>query len=391
MLDRLPADGLTYVLRAVDSLSLSIVTVTVALAMARDGGVGAYSAFLSLVVVGVALGGLLTFVTLNVLRLRAFGLVAAAASGAGRLLLAVSAADADGGRPWLLGAVGLVVSLTSVGLTAMFHSLSSRGGRGLASRTGLLAATATGGVLGTAAAGAVVQLDLWTPLLVAQVAGSVAGLLVAVRFVRAFPRGAVAAAGGGRRPRLGAAGPIAWRVPVIAGVAFSIGSLAPGILADLRGVGDGALAGSVYLLGAVAATLVIRVGDRPPRLAVSSWLGDHRRWFLAAAVGASMWLALPLPLAVCLVGAGLAGVILHLVQAGFEQATAALGDAERAGPSIVVLHSLASVASAVSLAVLPRLMDVVGYSWLVVILAAALAVLSVVDRLRRHDVAPCGA
>jgi hypothetical protein len=306
----------------------------------------------------------------------------------GRIALAAVANGGTGGHVWLLGAICLIVSLASTGQTAMLHSLASRRPGGFASRTGLLAATATGGVVGTAIAGFVVRFDLWGPLLIAQICGFVAALIIGVRFLRAFPRMATTSAALADIT-IRAAAPIALRVPVIAGIAFSIGSLASGILAGQRGATTGALVASVYTLGAVGSAMIVQIGDRPPRRAVRSWLGDHRRWFLPSALGASMWLALPLPLTLCLLGAGLAGVILHLVQAAYEQVTAALGDAERSGPSIVVINSLASLGSAVSLLVMPRLVDVVGYTRLVVMLVAVLATLSIVDERRRVKAAPC--
>jgi hypothetical protein len=165
-------------------------------------------------------------------------------------------------------------------------------------------------------------------------------------------------------------------------MAFSVGSLAPGVVAETRGAGAGALAGSVYLLGAVGTALLIRAADRLPRLALSAWFADHRRWFLPSAAGVLAWLVLPAPAAVALAGAAVAGVVLHLVQAGFEEAVAALDDPERSGAQVVAVHSLAGLASAASLSLLPRLLELVGYGLLVLGLAAALLVLAALDARR---------
>lgn len=370
-----------YGLRVLDSLSLSLATVTTALTLAQEQGVTAYSRFLSVVMIGMVIGGLATFVALNLLRTPAVARLSPWASAAGRLVLSAAAADLfhDGRATVITG--GILVAVSSVVLNSMFHSLSSQGDGGIRSRTGLLAATASGALLGTLVAGAAIEGGWEHWLLLIQVLGAAAGWMVTTSFVRAFPHVRP------QRTDLRAAWrrslPITWRVPLIASLSFSLGSLAPGVVTDLRGPAAGGVTGAVYLLGALGSSLALGLGERTALASASVWMCDHRQWFLPTALGSLLWMLVTAPLPVCLAAVLTAGVVLHLVQAAFEQATADLNEPQDAGPSIVALHSIAGIATAVSLTLLPPTIATIGYLETVALTCGLLLLLAVADLARR--------
>lgn len=185
-----------------------------ALSLSDVRGLDAYSRYIAVSVVGGALGGVLMYACVTVLRRRLPALSTTALSASGRLALALLVgAGLWGASALLLYAVGFLVALSGVVVLAMFHSLTSRrAGLGMRARGGLLAATALGGLMGAPLAGAVVERELTSVLVAIQIPGSMAGLTVAVAFRRAFSKPPQRP--GGRTPvRLRQLRPIACRRP----------------------------------------------------------------------------------------------------------------------------------------------------------------------------------
>lgn len=381
------------IIRAVDSMALSLASMTVALMMTERGGVEGYARFVVIMLVGATAGGPLAYLALTVWRIRGFAPLMATISAASRVVLVLVLVS---GRLelWPLELAGFLAASSAVSLTSMFHSLISRGGGSIQHRTNLLSATAVGSLTGTLGAGVVIELEWWTALVVVQGTAGVAGFVLARTYGLTFPRGKIeldaATARPARvRPRLrdglpswSRMGPIVWRVPVISGVAFVIGSLMPGVIADEHGLTAGSVAGAAYLLGAIGSTVATRLIDLT-RPRVGPWFADQRRWFLAATVGSLPWLLLLGPIWLAMIAVVIAGTILHLVQAGYEQAAAALDIPERSGPLIVGLNSVAGVASSVSLAVLPQIVDGLGFLNVVVMVIVAMAALALFDQRLR--------
>lgn len=369
-----------FMLRVVDTLTLALVTASTALALSHHQGVEAYSRFVSVSVLGGALGGFGAFLILNVLRRHWPAPLSAVVAGSARIVLASAF-----GMPYadvmpLLYVAGFMLTLSSVVLMSMFHSLTSVRSSDMRARTSLLAASATGGLLGAPLAGAIVEANQGGPLLAAQLVGAAAALVVAFRFHRAFSASALAPQPV-QVPPWHLLRPIAWRVPVIAGLSFSLGSLAPGVLTEAWSPQVGGFAAAAYLTGAVTGAVVLRAADRGrPRQAVEA-LRSHRWWFLPTALGTLMWLFLLGPAWVSLLATLAAGAVLHLVQAGFEQAAADTTKPEASGPSIVALHSVAGIATALGLTFLPRAIDGFGLTPVVGAIAAGFGVLALRDSL----------
>lgn len=370
------------IIRATDSMALTLASMTVALMMTERGGVDGYARFVVIILAGTTAGGPLAYLALNVWRIPLFAPLIATISAGSRMALVLVLIVA-GGQSWPLELAGFLVAASSVSLTSMFHSLVSVGGGSIQDRTNLLSATAVGALTGTLGAGLVIEWHWWPALVTTQAVAGVAGFLLVRIYVRAFlhQRPPVPL-----RPRLrdglpswSRMGPIVWRVPVIAGVAFAIGSLVPGVIANAHGAVAGSVAGAAYLLGAIGSTVLTRLLDiHRPR--VGPWFADQRRWFLAATAGSLPWLLLVGPIWLGTVAVMIAGTILHLVQAGYEQAAAALDIPERSGPLIVALASVAGVASAASIAVMPMIVTGVGFTNLVVIMLVILTALALLDR-----------
>jgi hypothetical protein len=352
------------VIRATDSMALTLASMTVALTMTERGGVDGYARFVVIILVGTTAGGPLAYLALNVWRIPVFAPLIATVSAGSRIVLVLVLIIARE-QSWPLEVAGLLVAASSVSLTSMFHSLISVGGGSIQDRTNLLSATAVGSLAGTLGAGLVIEWNWWPALVIMQAVAGAAGFLLVRIYVRAFlrqPQPVPIAV----RPRLrdglpswSRMGPIVWRVPVIAGVAFAIGS-----------------------------TVLTRVVDiRRPR--VGSWFADQRRWFLAATAGSLPWLLLVGPLWLGMIAVMIAGTILHLIQAGYEQAAAALDVPERSGPLIVALASVAGVASAVSIAVMPMIVTRIGFVNLVITVIVIMTTLALLDRRRARNVAAC--
>jgi hypothetical protein len=381
------------VIRATDSMALTLASMTVALTMTERGGVDGYARFVVIILVGTTAGGPLAYLALNVWRIPVFAPLIATVSAGSRIVLVLVLIIARE-QSWPLEVAGLLVAASSVSLPTMVHSLISVGGGSIQDRTNLLSATAVGSLAGTLGAGLVIEWNRWPALVIMQAVAGAAGFLLVRIYVRAFlrqPQPVPIAV----RPRLrdglpswSRMGPIVWRVPVIAGVAFAIGSLVPGVVATSHGAVAGSVAGAAYLLGAIGSTVLTRVVDiRRPR--VGSWFADQRRWFLAATAGSLPWLLLVGPLWLGMIAVMIAGTILHLIQAGYEQAAAALDVPERSGPLIVALASVAGVASAVSIAVMPMIVTRIGFVNLVITVIVIMTTLALLDRRRARNVAAC--
>lgn len=372
--------GTIYALRVIDSLSLNLATATAALSLAQTQGMQAYSGFTSVMVLGVVVGGLATFSLHNLVPTHLVTRTTPWVSAAARIALAAIAVGWFGSGLALLFTAGLLVAVTSVVITSMFHSLASVSEGSLNSRVRLLAATAAGALVGTLAAGAALEAG-WTHVVVlVQLAGGLCGGVVARLYLKRYP--------GADPQREGLAEswrriqPIAWRVPLIAGFSFTLGSLAPGLVTDARGPGMGALAAAAYTFGALSTGLFMGLGRGALAVRTGTWIRSHRQWFLPASLGSMLWMLITAHPVICMLAILLAGMILHLVQAGFEQAAADITGTQRAGPSIVALHSLAGASSAVVLLILPSVIATIGYVPTVAVASTVLILLATSDRFR---------
>lgn len=365
-------------LRIIDTLSATIASASIALALADLHGVVAYSSFASVTVLGGVVGGVLTFASRNILGRRLPARTTAATSSAMRVLLAVAFGTSLANAAPLIYVTGFLLSLTSVVLMSMFHSLASASSTGLLPRTSLLAASAVGGLLGAPLAGVVVAAQLRGPLLIFQGLSVAGTMVIALLFNREFGS-SLPPQRGARGPRWRLFRPIAWRVPVITGLGFSLGSIAPGVLTDMWGPRIGGLAGAAYLTGALTGALLVRAVTNSRWQYTIDTLRSHRRWFLPTSIGSLLWVFMRGPVWVSLLATLAAGIILHLVQAGFEQAAAELGAAEESGPTIVVLHSIGGLATAASLTFMPRVIEAKGLIPAVLTVALVLALLAVGD------------